>query len=474
MPEIFHPYASFGLQERMPMRFEADVFECEVEGEIPAELQGAYFRTGGDRQYPSLEEDIILNGDGMVSAFWFDDGHVSFRNRYVQTERLKAERAARRRLYGHYRNKYTDDSSVSNLPNRDNTGNTYAFEHHGELFMLREDSRPYRVDMETLDTLGEGQWGDLRSTALTAHPKIDPVTGEWWSYGVFAGGEPTTDASLHVFDKDGKLVREQWFHTPFPGLSHDWGVTREHIVLPIMPLVASEARLRQGKPYYEYDPDQPAKWGVMPRDGEPASDMRWFDVPGVMGHVMNAYSEGNKVIIDTPISPGNCFSFFADKNGRFPEMPETITQMTRIVFDLSKNDDEAVSMHPVAGALGDMPKIDDRFAMSKYRTGYFALRDFPQMGVGQIDWETGELMVHELEGAAAQEPVFIPRSPDAAEGDGFVLTVVDRFADKTTELHILDGNDVSRPAIAKIKLPFAMPMAFHGCWVPSRQETKTQ
>ena len=112
MPEIFLPYDSFGHQKRTPMRFEADVFECEVQGEIPPELEGAYFRTGGDRQYPSLEEDIILNGDGMASAFWFEDGHVSFRSRYVQTERLKREREARRRLYGHYRNKHTDDESV--------------------------------------------------------------------------------------------------------------------------------------------------------------------------------------------------------------------------------------------------------------------------------------------------------------------------------------------------------------------------
>ncbi|WAT17539.1 carotenoid oxygenase family protein [Aurantiacibacter sp. MUD11] len=468
MPETFYSYASFGLQQRMPMRFEADVYECEVEGEIPEVLQGAYYRTGGDRQYPTLEDDIILNGDGMVSAFWFEDGRVSFRSRYVQTERLKAERAARRRLYGHYRNKYTDDPSVSNLPQRDNTGNTYAFEHHGELFMLREDSHPYRVDLDTLETLGVGEFGDLKSTALTAHPKIDPVTGEWWSYGVFASGEPTTDASLHVFDKDGKLVREQWFDTPYPGLSHDWGVTREHLVFPIMPLTASEKRLRAGKPYYEFDPDLPSAWGVMPRDGDPAKDMRWFDIPGlVMGHVMNAYSEGDKVIIDTPCSPGNCFSFFADKNGRFPTMPETITQITRITFDLSKPDAEAVTLEPVEGALGDMPKIDDRYAMSKYSIGYFALRDFPQMGVGQILWDTGELRVHELQGAAAQEPVFVPKSADAPEGDGYILTVVDRFVEKRTDLLILDGNDVSRPPIATIKLPFAMPMAFHGCWVPA-------
>ena len=54
MPEIFLPYDSFGHQKRMPMRFEADVYECEVEGEIPPELEGAYFRTGGDREFPSL------------------------------------------------------------------------------------------------------------------------------------------------------------------------------------------------------------------------------------------------------------------------------------------------------------------------------------------------------------------------------------------------------------------------------------
>ncbi len=465
MPEIFHPYASFGHQSKMPMRFEADVFECEVEGEIPAELEGAYYRTVGDRQYPSLENDIILNGDGIASMFRFQDGHVSFRTRYVETERLKQERAARRRLYGHYRNRYSDDDSVSNLPQRDNTGNTYAFNHHGELYMLREDSRPYRMDPETLETIEVGQFGNLGSTALTAHPKIDPKTGEWWSYGVFARGEPTTDASLHVFDRDGQLIREEWFHTPYPGLSHDWGVTREHLVFPIMPLVADDQRLRAGGAYYEYDAELPSKWGVMPRNGS-VSEMRWFDIPGiVMGHVMNAYTEGTRVIVDTPVSPGNCFCFFKDKHGNLPSMPETITQITRITFDLAKPDGEAVTLEPLQGALGDMPKIDDRYAMDKYRIGYFSMRDFPRMGVGQIDWETRDVIVHDLEAAAAQEPLFVPRRPDSPEGDGFILTVVDRFADKRTDLLILDGNDVSRPALATVKLPFALPMAFHGSWM---------
>ena len=456
MPEIFLPYDSFGHQKRMPMRFEADVFECEIEGEIPPELEGAYFRTGGDRQYPSLEGDIILNGDGMASVFRFEDGHVSFRSRYVQTERLKREREARRRLYGHYRNKYTDDPAVDNLPERDNTGNTNAFNHHGELFMLREDSRPYRMDPETLETIEVGKFGNLGSSALTAHPKIDPRTGEWWSYGVFARGEPTTDASLHVFDKAGALVREEWFHTPYPGLSHDFAVTREHVVFPIMPLTADEKRLRAGDQYYQYDPDLPSMWGIMPRGGSTA-EMRWFPIPGiVMGHIMGAYTQGSKVIVDTPASPGNCFCFFRDKHGNLPSLPETIAQLTRITFDLAKPDAEAVTLEPVQGAYGDMPKIDDRYAMETYRFGWFAFRDFPRMGVARIDWETRDLTFHELENAAAQEPLFVPRSADAPEGDGYILTVVDRFVDKRTDLVILDASAIDRPAIATVKLPFAL------------------
>ena len=384
--------------------------------------------------------------------------------------RLKAEKAARRRLYGHYRNKYTDDPSVSNLPQRDNTGNTNAFAHHGELFMLREDSLPFRVDPATLETLGEGEFSTLRSTALTAHPKIDPLTGEWWSYGVFAGGEPTTDASLHVFDQHGALIREQWFHTPFPGLSHDWGITREHIVLPIMPLVASAARLRAGGPFYQYDPDLT----------EPMGDnaARWRSGAGhaLVFHARHGHGPCDERLFARqpgdhrhPAQPRQLLQLLQRQAWPLADLPETITQITRITFDLDQPDAEAVTLQPLAGALGDMPKIDDRFAMQHYRTGYFALRDFPAMGMGQIDWDRGTLIKSTtlLAGAARQEPLFVPRHPDAAEGDGFILTAVDRLAEKRTDLLILDGNDVSRPPLATIKLPFALPMAFHGSWIPA-------
>ena len=149
-----------------------------------------------------------------------------------------------------------------------------------------------------------------------------------------------------------------------------------------------------------------------------------------------------------------------------------MTQITRIVFDLSKPDAEAVSLHPVNGAFGDMPRIDDRFAMEKYRIGYFAWRDMPQMGVGADRLGHRRAQVpRRCKAPPRRSRCSCRASPDAPEGDGFVLTAVDRFAEKRTDLLILDGNDVSRPPLATVKLPFALPMAFHGSWMAAARET---
>src|SRR4051812_41701943 len=233
--EPFHDLLSFyGTQK--PYRFEADVYDCEIEGEIPEGLNGSLYRAGPDTQYPTMENDVIINGDGMISSFRFENGHVDFRCRYVKTARLLAERAARRRLYGKYRNPYTDQPDAPPV-DRDNTGNTTAFSHNGRLFALREDSHPHEIDPQSLETLPPFDFGGaLKSKTVTAHPKIDPQTGEWWGYGLFADRRFDGDMALQVADRDGRLIREEPFQAPYPGVCHDFAVTREHVIFPIMPL----------------------------------------------------------------------------------------------------------------------------------------------------------------------------------------------------------------------------------------------
>ncbi|MGH1554654.1 carotenoid oxygenase family protein [Streptomyces sp. L7] len=228
-------------------RLEAELYDAEIIGAVPREINGSLFRVGGDRYYPThLEDDIVINGDGLMSLLRFEDGHVDFKSKYVRTARLEAEQKARRRLYGKYRNPYTDDPDAPQV-DRDNTGNTYAHWHAGRLFALREDSHPHMIDPETLETRETWDFnGKLRSISVCAHPKLDPVTGEWWGFGLFADGsyvEPVL--ALQVADKDGNLIREEFFKSPFPGLSHDFAVTREHVIFDIMPLTVDEERMKR-------------------------------------------------------------------------------------------------------------------------------------------------------------------------------------------------------------------------------------
>src|SRR3990167_3992218 len=145
-----------------PSRIECDVYDLEVEGEIPADLNGSWYRCGPDQQYPPhLGDDIYINGDGMISMFRIEDGHVDFKMRYVQTERWKAERAARRSLYGKYRNPWTDSPEVKGKSR--GTANTTPVWHGGRLLVLKEDHVPMEVDPDTLATRGEFTWnGKLR------------------------------------------------------------------------------------------------------------------------------------------------------------------------------------------------------------------------------------------------------------------------------------------------------------------------
>jgi len=121
-----------------PVRFEGDLYDLEVEGEIPACLDGTFYQVAPDPQYPPfLGEDIFFNGDGCVHAFRFSKGHVDFKRRYVMTQRLKLQREERASLFGLYRNPYTNDPKAAGTNN--STANTNVIQHAGVLLALKEE-----------------------------------------------------------------------------------------------------------------------------------------------------------------------------------------------------------------------------------------------------------------------------------------------------------------------------------------------
>jgi carotenoid cleavage dioxygenase len=61
----------------------------------------------------------------------------------------------------------------------------------------------------------------------------------------------------------------------------------------------------------------------------------------------------------------------------------------------------------------------------------------------------------------------VPRSADAAEGDGWLLTVVWRSSTNCSDLAIFNATDIGSGPVAVVHLGHRVPDGFHGNWVGS-------
>ena len=462
-----------------PSRMECDVYDLEVvQGEVPRDLDGAFYRMQPDPAWPPmLGQDIPLNGDGMVTMFRFGGGHVDFRSRYVRTEKFLAERAARRPLFGVYRNPFTDDPSVRGKSG--GTANTNVLWHGGRLMALKEDSRPIELDPETLETRGPVDFGGrLTCPTFTAHPKIDPRTGELIGFGYEARGLATPDIAFYVIDASGQVTREEYFQAPYASMVHDFGVTRDHVVFPISPLCSDLEMLRQGKPHFAWDGRKPCHVGILPRRGT-VSDLRWFRGPTAFSsHTMNAFEEGSRIHLDTPVGDSVVFPFFPDAEGKPWDARRAAPRLERWTMDLASGDTQ-FERRTLSTSVVEFPRIDERFAMEPYRHGWAACDDTapgaPPTSLGgglslnaiaHFDHAAGRVGLWRTEaGCAVQEPQFVPRAPDAPEGDGWLLAVVNRLEQMHSELVLLDALRVEDGPLATLRMPMRLRAGLHGTWV---------
>lgn len=467
-----------------PLRFEADVHDCEVEGEIPAEICGSFYRTCLDRRYPPrFADDTPYNADGAVDLFRIAEGHVDFRTRYIHTPRYKAERAARRALSGRYRNRSTNDPSIAGISL--NTGNTTPLLFNGRLLCLKEDSPPMAVDPHTLETIGEWDFrGQMKAKTFTAHPKLDLATGELIAFSYEARGDATDDIAVFIFDRRGRLKREWWFKSPVISMMHDMAVTDRHIILPTTGMTTSRERLDAGLIHWTYDRTMPCHVAILPRDGK--GDVRWFHgTPdqAMLLHTTNARTEGNRVILDAPVAAGNFHPFFPNADGSPFDVAGVSPTIRRWTFDLasSRTDwDEEILFDGIRGT--SMVRIDDRFLGRPFRYSYMLAVDsavpFDRERGGNLSvrvansWWRFDHHAGSIDRAYAgsthglSEPQFVPRSRDAPEGEGWLVGVANDFSQMRSELLVVDAMRLREGPVARVKLPFRLHTQVHGWWVP--------
>ncbi|WP_332819625.1 carotenoid oxygenase family protein [Sphingopyxis sp.] len=464
-----------------PSRIEADIYDLAHQGSIPPELSGAFFRVQPDPQYPPrLGDDIAFNGDGMITRFHFHDGQCDFRQRWAKTDKWQLEHDAGAGLFGAYRNPLTDDDRVQGKIR--GTANTNAWIHGGKLYALKEDSPALVMDPATMETLGYTWFnGKMTGQTFTAHPKIDPATGNMIAFGYAASGLCSDDCTYYEVTPEGELIHEIWFKAPYYNMMHDFAITEDYALFHIVPSIGSWDRLERGLPHFGFDTSLPVYLGVLPRRaGASADDIRWFKRDNCFAsHVMNAFQEGTKIHFDTPEAKNNMFPFFPDVDGAPFDPVAASSYLTRWTVDMASNGDGFAAITRLTETVGEFPRIDDRFAGLPYRYGWMLEMDMRRpcelrggSAAGMLmnclflkDHRTGAEQ-HWWCGpvSSLQEPCFIPRAKDAPEGDGWVVQVCNRLEEARSDLLLFDALAIEKGPIATINIPIRLRFGLHGNW----------
>jgi carotenoid cleavage dioxygenase-like enzyme len=469
-----------------PIGAEYDLANLLVEGTIPPEVNGCFFRAVPDPAFPPFMEDpaASLSGDGMISALRISDGKASMAMRYVQTARHKAEVAAGKTLFGIYRNPFTDKPDVAGVDRT--VANTTPIWHAGKLLMTKEDGRPYQIDPHSLETLGSYDFGGkLKSETVTAHVRIDAQTRELFFYGYEAGGLASTKVAYCIADPSGSLVREQWFDAPYCSMMHDFVITENYALFPIYPTTCDLDRLKAGGDHWVHEMERESWVGVMPRYGD-VSEIRWFKGPKGVScyHMMNAHEDSaGRILFDQCLTNVNAFPFIQRASGLNVPPWEAGGRLARWTIDLADSSDTVTET--VIGPPGDFPVIPAVYQGRPYTHGWMLsmnpqMQGPPVMGgpvgamfnmVLRVDMLGGPLQALALPPAHCfNEPVHVPSAEPGHEG--WLVMIVDHQTGPDAFEHacwILNAGTIGAGPVAKIAIPQRLRPQIHGWWVSAAQ-----
>lgn len=451
-----------------PIPEEATIETLEVIGEIPTELAGMFLRNGPNPQFPPIGNYHWFDGDGMIHGVHIQDGKASYRNRYVQTKGYQTEKAAQKAIW----------TGIIEPPQMDipegpskNTANTALVWHAGKFLATWEGGEPHALGLPELNTFGNYTFGDRLQSPMTAHPKVDPKTGEMFFFG-YSFGPPYLHYS--VVSAAGELLKTQPIALSVGVMMHDFAITEKYAVFMDLPLTFRPERMAQGQPAMAFEADSPSRFGILPRYGE-ASEIRWFESPACYAfHVLNAYEDGTEVVLIA------CRMEAFDLTGTGDPM-KAIPFLYEWRFDLESG---AVKEQQIAPYPCDFPQVNPAYLGYKMDYGYAARMSFSPLplfdAVLKFDFRqgTGNTVVESYELGAncyCSETIFVPR-PDAtaeAEDDGWLLNYVHDESTNQSELLILSAQNLSGEAIARVLIPQRVPYGFHATWVNQDQILST-
>jgi carotenoid cleavage dioxygenase-like enzyme len=302
---------------------------------------------------------------------------------------------------------------------------------------------------------------------ISAHPKIDENTGEmlFFNYG-------TSAPYMHygVVAPSGELVHYIDVPLPGPRLPHDMAFTENYAIVNDCPMFWDPNLIEAGHYMARFYPDLPTRFGIIPRRGQ-SHEIKWFEAdPTFVLHWINAYEEGDEVILDgffqdTPSPPRKQGLNFNQSLFRYLDLHTMGARAHRWRFNMKTGE---CAEERLSDRIMEFGMINGRHAGQRYRYSYNALPAegwFGFEGIVKQDMEKGSEEVVRLDdGVYASETVMAPRIGSQSEDDGYLVTFTMDLNEDRSECLILDAANPSDEPVARISLPERMSCGTHAFW----------
>ena len=463
-----HPYLNGAWT---PQHEEVNATDLIVlEGAIPTDIDGVYLRNTENQVHQPLGRHHPFDGDGMIHQIAFKDGQATYRNRFIRTRGFEAEQIAEGSLWGGL----ADNPKLAKRPgfgahgSLKDTASTDVIVHRGKaIATFYQCGEGYVLNPETLETEGVAPWVPL--DGISAHPKVDEATGEllFFNYSKHA-------PYMHygVVDAGGRLTNYIPVPLPGPRLPHDMIFSENWSILNDLPVFWDEELLRHRNMHaVRLHEGVPARFALIPRHGK-TEDIRWFEAsPTYVLHFLNAYEEGDEVIVDgyfqenpTPqphVDAGEHGHMMAYLDGHSMR-----TRLHRWRFNLT---DGTTKEERLDDRTVEFGMINQAYAGRKYRYTYSTVAKpgwFLFEGFVKHDLDTGEAIELKLEqGRYASEAPFAPRIGAVDEDDGYLVSFIIDENRGTSECILIDAKKFADGPVCRIALPHKISSGTHAHWV---------
>ncbi|XP_031272013.1 probable carotenoid cleavage dioxygenase 4, chloroplastic [Pistacia vera] len=460
--------------------------ECEViQGSLPSCLDGAYIRNGPNPQYLPRGPYHLFDGDGMLHSMQISQGKAILCSRYVKTYKYTIERDAGSPILPNVFSGFNGLTASAargalsaarflagqfNPVNGIGLANTSLAFFGNRLYALGESDLPYALRLTSngdIETIGRQDFDGKLLMSMTAHPKVDPETGEAFAFRY--GPVPPFLTYFH-FDANGRKQADvPIFSMVRPSFLHDFAITKKYAIFSDIQIGMNpmEMIFGGGSPVGS-DSTKVPRLGIIPRYAKNESQMRWFDVPGFnIIHAINAWDEddGNAIVMLAP----NILS--VEHTLERMDLIHALVEKVRI--DLRTG---LVTRHPISARNLDFAVINPAYVAKKNRYVYAAIGDpMPKIsGVVKLDVSKGErqecIVATQMFGPGCYggEPFFVarePDNPDAEEEDGYVVSYVHDENAGESKFLVMDAKSPNLDIVAAVKLPRRVPYGFHGLFV---------